>query len=438
MGKYAGRLFLHFNLKLLACRLRSTCLLLTSPSNCGTTKTPLWRRSPAGETICNACGLYQKNKNTSRPRNLKRPPTYATTNGSLPTPTENYGQPSTTSSSPSRQIAPGASWVATDHLTTGSCPGGGRCNGTGGKVGCDGCPAFNNRVSKAAQLALSENDPSRLSPESLQSGAQERTMATPGTENVVIACQNCHTTTTPLWRRDANGHTICNACGLYYKLHGYHRPSAMKKGFIQRRKRVIPSGVDHIPGLTSTASSLYNERAFTHHSSDIDPQLSTSALPRGPPPVDFTSYTTENGPRSRSKSPAREVASLYLPHRAARDPHIGPYSPISDAQATSLELKITTATASQSVKTGAGYQDGSSPITLAALQQRIGSPHARSESPAIVNSADDAEEKKRRKRAKREDLAAQIARMQREMQDMSDEEGDRVPVFSPRSRGVEA
>ncbi|KAI9302186.1 hypothetical protein BJ944DRAFT_140457, partial [Cunninghamella echinulata] len=50
-------------------------------------------------------------------------------------------------------------------------------------------------------------------------------------------CFNCQTTTTPLWRRDESGNTICNACGLYYKLHHVHRPVTMKRNVIKRRKR---------------------------------------------------------------------------------------------------------------------------------------------------------------------------------------------------------
>lgn len=54
---------------------------------------------------------------------------------------------------------------------------------------------------------------------------------------VGIMCANCETTTTPLWRRDATGRTICNACGLYYKLHLVHRPATMMRTVIKRRKR---------------------------------------------------------------------------------------------------------------------------------------------------------------------------------------------------------
>lgn len=48
-----------------------------------------------------------------------------------------------------------------------------------------------------------------------------------------MICTNCKTTTTSLWRRNTLGEPVCNACGLYYKLHGVNRPLAMKKDSIQ-------------------------------------------------------------------------------------------------------------------------------------------------------------------------------------------------------------
>lgn len=52
-----------------------------------------------------------------------------------------------------------------------------------------------------------------------------------------ISCSNCATTSTTLWRRNANGNPVCNACGLYYKLHKTDRPLKMKKEGIQTRNR---------------------------------------------------------------------------------------------------------------------------------------------------------------------------------------------------------
>lgn len=44
------------------------------------------------------------------------------------------------------------------------------------------------------------------------------------------SCANCQTTTTTLWRRNANGDPVCNACGLYYKLHNVSVTVALGSG----------------------------------------------------------------------------------------------------------------------------------------------------------------------------------------------------------------
>ncbi|KAF9999106.1 hypothetical protein BGZ80_003380 [Entomortierella chlamydospora] len=64
-------------------------------------------------------------------------------------------------------------------------------------------------------------------------------------------CSNCKTTLTPLWRKDDAGDILCNACGLYYKLHRIHRPISLKRNVIRRRSRYESSKT---ASATSTAS----------------------------------------------------------------------------------------------------------------------------------------------------------------------------------------
>eukprot|EP00092_Neocalanus_flemingeri_P021377 GFUD01023172.1.p1 GENE.GFUD01023172.1~~GFUD01023172.1.p1 ORF type:complete len:250 (-),score=75.37 GFUD01023172.1:260-961(-) len=54
-------------------------------------------------------------------------------------------------------------------------------------------------------------------------------------------CTNCQTGSTSLWRRNVSGSPVCNACGLYFKLHGQQRPLNMRKDTVQGRKRKQPA-----------------------------------------------------------------------------------------------------------------------------------------------------------------------------------------------------
>jgi hypothetical protein len=50
-------------------------------------------------------------------------------------------------------------------------------------------------------------------------------------------CSNCSTTNTSLWRRDNDGLPVCNACGLFMRLHGIPRPLSLKTDVVKKRKR---------------------------------------------------------------------------------------------------------------------------------------------------------------------------------------------------------
>ncbi|KAL3077382.1 hypothetical protein niasHT_035217 [Heterodera trifolii] len=67
-----------------------------------------------------------------------------------------------------------------------------------------------------------------------------------GRQNLV--CSNCDGSSTTLWRRNQHGEPVCNACGLYYKLHHINRPLTMRKEQL-------------IVGLSSSSSSSKFELA---------------------------------------------------------------------------------------------------------------------------------------------------------------------------------
>lgn len=69
---------------------------------------------------------------------------------------------------------------------------------------------------------------------------EQKPVVDPQTGNIVKktdTCTNCGTMTTTIWRRNMKGEIVCNACGLYYKLHGVNRPVTMRRDTIHTRRR---------------------------------------------------------------------------------------------------------------------------------------------------------------------------------------------------------
>lgn len=73
-------------------------------------------------------------------------------------------------------------------------------------------------------------------------------------------CTNCGTVKTPLWRKDAEGNTLCNACGLFLKLHGSTRPLSLKTDVIRKRSsRRTLQQASRSMGFLAASTSMPNK-----------------------------------------------------------------------------------------------------------------------------------------------------------------------------------
>ncbi|XP_037009481.2 transcription factor GATA-5 isoform X2 [Artibeus jamaicensis] len=155
-----------------------------------------------------------------------------------------------------------------------------------------------------------------------------------------LCCTNCRTTTTTLWRRNADGEPVCNACGLYRKLHGVPRPLAMRKESIQTRKRKprsvaktkgssgspgngTASRPPSVPNPEDAAASLKPEASLTsptcpgpsvtsQASNQTDEPLAPSHLEFKFEPEDFAFPSTALGPQAGLGGALRQEAWCAL------------------------------------------------------------------------------------------------------------------------------
>ncbi|KAI0063008.1 hypothetical protein BV25DRAFT_1803048 [Artomyces pyxidatus] len=133
----------------------------------------------------------------------------------------------------------------------------------------------------------------RPRPKSMRNSHGEgRSQAAPRQESseVMAQCYNCHTTATPLWRKDDEGKTVCNA----FKLHGSARPISMKSDVIRKRSRHDARRVGNV-SETPSASPGASRRA-TPNADGLSPTLapdSTTMNFEGLDGFDYRNGTSE-------------------------------------------------------------------------------------------------------------------------------------------------
>ncbi|CAG7927329.1 unnamed protein product [Penicillium olsonii] len=104
-------------------------------------------------------------------------------------------------------------------------------------------------------------------------------------------CTNCFTQTTPLWRRNPEGQPLCNACGLFLKLHGVVRPLSLKTDVIKKRNR---SSANTLAVGASRSSKKSSRKNSIHHapSNSIGSRINAS---ESPPSIASSSATGKPG-----------------------------------------------------------------------------------------------------------------------------------------------
>ncbi|KAK1145858.1 Sodium- and chloride-dependent GABA transporter 1 [Aspergillus melleus] len=183
-------------------------------------------------------------------------------------------------------------------------------------------------ATNTAQLLRQSMNPANTShtspntpPESgLSSAAPSRPASPGGSKNGEgstgpTTCTNCFTQTTPLWRRNPEGQPLCNACGLFLKLHGVVRPLSLKTDVIKKRNR---SSANSLAVGTSRSSKKPSRKNSVQQAPATTPTSSRAQ-----------SGTASESPPAMSSAPGR--ASGVVPIAAAPPKSAPSVAPVTSA-----------------------------------------------------------------------------------------------------------
>lgn len=176
-------------------------------------------------------------------------------------------------------------------------------------------PARNSFQGVQRPSSIKRKD-SRPRKDSIKESSEQRTaraLSTPGNNNLQngrVECTNCHTRTTPLWRRNPEGEPLCNACGLFLKLHGTVRPLSLKTDVIKKRARTDKSK----KGETKKNGDLKKDNK---KASDKKNEKKNDGDDSNPTPYDKELKKSQGGSaKAKAKDPKRKPV-LTPPHTTA-------------------------------------------------------------------------------------------------------------------------
>ncbi|UNI24329.1 Sodium- and chloride-dependent GABA transporter 1 [Purpureocillium takamizusanense] len=121
--------------------------------------------------------------------------------------------------------------------------------------------------------------------------------------NGPTTCTNCFTQTTPLWRRNPEGQPLCNACGLFLKLHGVVRPLSLKTDVIKKRNRGSGGNSSIGSGSRSRKNANANSSAAASRKSSTLSMSTTAAAAKT-----TSHHSTASPPANRSVA-AKDIDS---------------------------------------------------------------------------------------------------------------------------------
>lgn len=127
---------------------------------------------------------------------------------------------------------------------------------------------------------------------------------------VPTTCTNCFTQTTPLWRRNPEGQPLCNACGLFLKLHGVVRPLSLKTDVIKKRNR--GSGNNLLVGVSSTRSKKNirrNSATYQQQQQQNTPQINSAKPAMTASPPALSTISAESSPPAAPSSSFHSAAA---------------------------------------------------------------------------------------------------------------------------------